>query len=85
MKKLMLTSFFSICCGLLVATGWLLVNPAPVMADEATCKADCGNGHTVTCSGPNCAQQDRVGCTSTPDGPAKSCNNSSDWDKPEIF
>nr|WP_157536224.1 hypothetical protein [Mucilaginibacter sp. L294] len=33
----------------------------------ATCKADCGNGTSVSCSG-TCAASDGVGCYSVSDG-----------------
>jgi len=61
MKKAAALSSFTLCVGLLGATGWLLVTP--ITAHAAECSADCGIGGTVSCSGSGaCVAQDGWGC-----------------------
>ena len=89
MKRAWLTSLFAVCLGLSVASTWLLLNPVTVLA--GSCKADCGDGHTVTCVGTFCVANDTSpgnpgGCTDgSVGGVSKSCSKSSDWDKPELL
>ena len=63
MRKALLSSAFSICISLLVATAWILFTPVPGFA-LAECTATCGDGSTVTCSGYECQARDGDGCVS---------------------
>lgn len=84
MSRTWQASIFSLCLGLVVATGLLLLNPVPAFA--GTCTADCGNGHTVTCAGEACFARNGDGCfVALGSGTDKLCSNSSDWDKPEAY
>jgi hypothetical protein len=72
MGKALLSSTLALCAGLIMATAWLLSTPIPVNAQIATCRAECGGGRAVECSGKYCTAQDGVGCIAG-DGMSKSC------------
>jgi len=65
-KRTILTPVITFCVGLILFSGWLVLNPISVFAEEASCSASCGGGISVNCGGKwatGCVSTENSGCT----------------------
>jgi hypothetical protein len=80
-KPTIITSIIIFCVGLILFSGYLVLNPISVSADDlAACTANCGGGVKVTCGGTwatTCTAIDGSGCTAGGGKrvESKSCSN----------